>query len=70
MVDSGIEEIERRPRRRHTLSEKRRIVELTFQPGASVAEIAQVNGVNANQVFKWRRAFVAIPLTSRKVSVN
>jgi hypothetical protein len=31
MVDSGIEEIERRPRRRHTLSEKRRIVELTFR---------------------------------------
>ena len=32
-------------------------MELTFQPGASVAQIAQVNGVNANQVFKWRRAF-------------
>ncbi len=27
-------------------------MELTFQPGASVAQIAQVNGVNANQVFK------------------
>jgi transposase len=32
-------------------------VELTFQPGASVAQVAQVNGVNATQVFKWRRAF-------------
>jgi transposase len=39
------------------LSEKRRIVELTLQPGASVSQVAQVNGVNANQVFKWRRAF-------------
>jgi len=57
MVHSGGAELERRPRRRHPLSEKRRIVELTFQPGASVAQIAQVNGVNANQVFKWRRAF-------------
>jgi len=57
MVDSGKVGLERRPRRRHPLSEKRRIVELTFQPGASVAQIAQVNGVNANQVFKWRRAF-------------
>jgi transposase len=28
-----------------------------FQPGASFAQIAQVNGVNANQGFKWRRAF-------------
>jgi transposase len=48
---------DRRPRRRHALSEKRRIVELTFEPGASVAQVAQANGVNANQVFKWRRAF-------------
>jgi transposase len=57
MADFGRAGLERRPRRRHPLSEKRRIVELTFQPGASVAQIAQVNGVNANQVFKWRRAF-------------
>jgi transposase len=26
-------------------------------PGASVAEIARAHGVNANQVFKWRRLF-------------
>ena len=38
-------------------AEKRRIVELTFEPGASVALVARANGVNANQVFKWRRAF-------------
>ena len=63
MVHSGGAELERRPRRRHPLSEKRRIVELTFQPGASVAQIAQVNGVNANQVFKWRRAFERGELT-------
>ncbi|MGB8479579.1 MAG: transposase [Acidobacteriaceae bacterium] len=63
MVDSGVVKLERRPRRRHPLSEKRRIVELTFQPGASVAQIAQVHGVNANQVFKWRRAFERGELT-------
>ena len=45
-----------RPRRRHALSEKRRMVELTFQPGASVAQVARANGVNANQLFGWRRA--------------
>jgi transposase len=28
-----------------------------MQPGASVAEIARAHGVNANQVFKWRRLF-------------
>jgi transposase len=46
-----------RARRRHIVSEKRRIVELTFQPGVSVSQVIQANGVNANQVFKWRRAF-------------
>jgi len=39
------------------VSEKRQIVELTLVSGASVAEVAQAHGVNANQVFKWRRAF-------------
>lgn len=46
----------RRPRRWRTLSEKRRIAELTLEPGASVAVVARAHGVNANQVFKWRRA--------------
>ena len=44
-------------RKRWSLEEKRRIVELTLVPGASVARIAQAEGVNANQVFLWRRAF-------------
>jgi transposase len=57
MVHPGGVVLEGRPRRRHTLSEKRRIVELTFHPGASVSHGAQANGVNANQVFKWLRAF-------------
>jgi transposase len=57
MVDSGGEVFGNRPRRRHALSEKRRMVELTFQPGVSVAQVARANGVNANQLFGWRRAF-------------
>lgn len=28
-----------------------------MEPGASVAAIARAHGVNANQVFKWRRLF-------------
>ena len=43
-------------RRWRTLAEKRRIAELTLEPGASVALVARAHGVNANQVFKWRRA--------------
>ena len=46
----------RLPRRWRTVSEKRRIAELTLEPGASVALVARAHGVNANQVFKWRRA--------------
>jgi len=44
-------------RKRWSVEEKRRIVELTLVPGASVARVAQAEGVNANQVFLWRRAY-------------
>ncbi len=37
-----------------TAQEKRRIVEATLVPGASIARVARENGVNANQVFQWR----------------
>lgn len=47
----------RRVRRWRSISEKRQIVQSTLEPGASVAEVARAHGVNANQVFKWRRAF-------------
>ncbi len=46
-----------RVRRWRSVSEKRQIVQLTLEPGASVAEVARAHGVNANQVFKWRREF-------------
>jgi transposase-like protein len=42
---------------RRSITEKRRIVELTFLPGESVARVAQAEGVNSHQVFQWRRAF-------------
>jgi transposase len=48
---------ERRVRGRRSVPEKRRIVELTLDPGASMALVAWAHAVNANQVFKWRRAF-------------
>jgi hypothetical protein len=36
-------------RLRRTREEKRRIVEATFVPGASIARVAREHGVNANQ---------------------
>jgi transposase len=44
-------------RLRRTREEKRRIVEATFVPGASVARVAREHGVNANQVFQWRHEY-------------
>ena len=56
MVHSGDVGSGRRVRRWRSVAEKRQIVQLTMEPGASVAEVARAHGVNANQVFKWRRA--------------
>jgi transposase len=40
--------------------ERRQVVEETMRPGApSVAVIARAHGVNANQVFNWRKLYHA-----------
>jgi transposase len=49
---------ERRRRIYRSVAEKRRIVELTFRPGASVPRVAQAEGVNSHQIFDWRRAYL------------
>jgi len=46
-------------RLQRTVQEKRRIVEETLAEGASVARVARAHGVNANQVFGWRRLYHA-----------
>lgn len=43
--------------RQHSQEFKRMVVELAMQPGASVARVARDHGVNANQVFTWRRQY-------------
>jgi transposase len=42
-------------RRTHGAAFKRGLLELSQQPGASVAAIALEHGINANLLFKWRR---------------
>src|SRR5271167_2101268 len=44
-------------RRRRSAGERRRVVEETLEAGASVARVALKSGVNANQVFQWRRLY-------------
>lgn len=43
------------PRRKYTIKEKRAMVAETRQHGASVPEVAQRHGVNANLLSVWRR---------------
>src|SRR5580704_9121641 len=51
---------ERRLRRHRSKLERRQVVEETMRPGApSVAVIARAHGVNANQVFNWRKLYHA-----------
>ena len=45
-------------RQRRSMAEKRRIVEETLVEGASVARVARAHGINANQVFGWRRLYL------------
>jgi len=49
----------RRPGRRPNFPSafKRKVVEATFQPGASVSLIAREHDVNANLVFRWRQQY-------------
>jgi transposase len=49
----------RNRRQMRSAAEKLRIVEETLVPGASVALVAREHGVNANQVFEWRRLHLA-----------
>src|ERR1044071_10094976 len=44
-------------RRHRSKQERRQVVEETWRPGASVAVIARRHGVNANQVFHWRKLY-------------
>ncbi|MBV8115673.1 MAG: transposase [Silvibacterium sp.] len=41
-------------------------MKLTLEPGASVAGIALANGVNANQVFRWKREYERGQLEPRR----
>jgi transposase len=60
-MDQDVEAGEGTSRRRRywTTEEKRRIVELTLSSTLSVALLARQHGVNANQVFYWRKLYHA-----------
>jgi transposase len=53
-------------RKKRSAAERSRIVEETLLPGASVARVARSHGINANQVFAWRKLHLAGKLAGRK----
>lgn len=55
-------------RRSWSRAEKSRIIDEAFRPGASAADVARGYGLNANQVFNWRRALAAPAKTKRRAA--
>jgi transposase len=51
-------------RRRWSRGEKERLVAATFEPGASVSEIARSAGIHAGQLFRWRKELCQISAPS------
>ncbi|MBV8069560.1 MAG: transposase, partial [Acidobacteriaceae bacterium] len=52
----GTEQGERKQPKR-SKAERQRVVEETLKPGTSVSQVARAHGVNANQVFAWRKLY-------------
>jgi transposase len=57
LVDGGNRGAAKETHRQYTLDLKRRIVEETFVPGASVSVVARRHNVNSNLVFNWRKRY-------------
>jgi transposase len=55
-TNRAVEEQERKGKRR-TAEEKRRIVQESLEPGASVSGVAQRHGIHASQLSEWRKLY-------------
>jgi transposase-like protein len=59
-----------RPRRKYAADQKHSMVEETHVRGASVPEVAQRHGINANLLSVWRRLYRRGPLTSEGMALH
>ncbi len=50
-------EVKGRSRQRRSVQQKLEMVKATLVPGASIARVARAYGVNANQLFHWRKLY-------------
>ena len=53
-------------RRRRTPQEKIAIIQQTMEPGMTVSHVARLHGINANQIFKWRKQGPVAKLAMRQ----
>jgi transposase len=60
-IQPVISPTKRGPYRQHSDEFKRAVVAKSFVPGSSVARVARESGINANQLFTWRKQFGAMP---------
>jgi transposase len=58
--------VRRQPHRQYEIELKRRVVEETFAPDASVSIVARRHDVNANLVFEWRKRYRQGTLVDKK----
>ncbi|WP_189522002.1 MULTISPECIES: transposase [unclassified Mesorhizobium] len=59
-------------RRRWSGEEKERLVSATFEPGATVSEIARSASLHVSQLFRWRKELcqISAPSMSQLVAVE
>lgn len=60
----------RTARRRFSAQFKQELVEQALRPDVSLAAVALANGVNANQLSRWRREFLQPPTAASFVPVR
>ena len=56
--------------RSHSPEFKRQVIEASYQPGTSVAKVAQAYGINANQLFAWRKTLRDDILSAKPADVT
>ena len=65
-IEPTVSDTNRRRNQRHPEAFKHSIVEQSYLPDTSVARLARSHGINANQIFAWRKLFrdAGLPTTA------
>lgn len=55
MPSAEVEVLAVQRRRRYSAEEKQRMVQETYQPGATLSQVARAYGVSPSLLFRWRK---------------